>query len=241
MQYTTTYQSPLGGILLACDDHGLTGLWFDHEKYYALNLDPKHMDKETEIFKETKRWLDLYFGGANPDFFPHLHMIGTPFQISVWNILRQIPYGLTTTYGEIAAQLAKERNLPRMSAQAVGGAVGHNEISIIVPCHRVVGKNGSLTGRKPRPGRRLCHQKVKSRLQGLRGSGGRRPGMYNAFKNEKLESLKSARTFADGIQVKLPGELTYQMCREYVDDKVFYYGSSLATRQSMKNSIRLCQ
>ena len=146
MQYITRYQSPLGEILLACDEQGLTGLWFDHEKYYALNLDPKHMEKDTDIFMAARRWLDLYFGGVNPDFFPPLHMIGTPFQISVWNILRRIPYGQTTTYGEIAAQLAGERNLPRMSAQAVGGAVGHNEISIIVPCHRVVGKNGSLTG-----------------------------------------------------------------------------------------------
>lgn len=146
MQYISRYQSPLGGILLACDDQGLTGLWFDHEKYYALNLDPEHKEKDTAVFQETRRWLDVYFNGTDPDFFPPLHMIGTPFQISVWNILRTIPYGKTTTYGKIAAQLAQERNLPRMSAQAVGGAVGHNEISIIVPCHRVVGKSGSLTG-----------------------------------------------------------------------------------------------
>lgn len=146
MQYITRYQSPLGEILLACDDQGLTGLWFDHEKYYALNLDPEHMEKGTADFQDTRRWLDIYFQGTEPDSFPPLHMIGTPFQISVWNILRRIPYGKTTTYGEIAALLAQERNLPRMSAQAVGGAVGHNEISIIVPCHRVVGKNGNLTG-----------------------------------------------------------------------------------------------
>lgn len=146
MQYTNRYQSPLGEVLLACDDEGLTGLWFDHEKYYALNLDPEHVEKDTDIFKETRRWLDLYFSGVNPDFMPPLHMIGTPFQISVWNTLRQIPYGKTTTYGEIADRLAKDNGQSRMSAQAVGGAVGHNEISIIVPCHRVVGKNGSLTG-----------------------------------------------------------------------------------------------
>lgn len=146
MQYINRYQSPLGEILLACDDEGLTGLWFDKEKYYALNLDPEHVEKDTDIFKETRRWLDLYFSGVNPDFMPPLHMIGTPFQISVWNILRQIPYGKTTTYGEIAEKLAKDNGLSHMSAQAVGGAVGHNEISVIVPCHRVVGKNGSLTG-----------------------------------------------------------------------------------------------
>lgn len=146
MQYTCNYDSPLGRILLACDDEGLTGLWFDKEKYYALSLSPEHEEKDTEFFEETKRWLDTYFARKKPDFMPRLHMIGSPFQISVWNILLKIPYGDTTTYGKIAAELAKERGLTRMSAQAVGGAVGHNEISIIVPCHRVVGTNGSLTG-----------------------------------------------------------------------------------------------
>ena len=146
MQYTSTYESPLGRILLAADDEGLTGLLFDKEKYYALNLAPEHEPKETSAIKETKRWLDVYFSGKQPDFFPPIHMIGSAFQRDVWNILLAIPYGKTTTYGAIAQQLAKQRGLMRMSAQAVGGAVGHNEISIIIPCHRVVGKNGSLTG-----------------------------------------------------------------------------------------------
>lgn len=146
MQYTSTYESPLGKILLAADDEGLTGLWFDKEKYYALNLAPEHEEKETPALKETKRWLDVYFSGKEPDFLPPIHMIGTSFQRYVWNILLTIPYGKTTTYGAISQQLAKQRGLTRMSAQAVGGAVGHNEISIIVPCHRVVGENGSLTG-----------------------------------------------------------------------------------------------
>ena len=146
MQYTTTYQSPIGGILLAADDIGLTGLWFEGEKFYALSLDPEHEAKEVPVFAEVKRWLDSYFSGQNPGFMPPIHMIGSPFQLSVWEILRQIPYGKTTTYGQIARQIAKQRGLTRMSAQAVGGAVGHNEISIIVPCHRVVGTNGSLTG-----------------------------------------------------------------------------------------------
>lgn len=146
MQYTTAYQSPMGEILLACDEIGLTGLWFEGEKYYALGLDPQHEEKETPVLKEGKRWLDQYFSGREPDFLPPLHRIGTPFQRAVWEILLQIPYGKTTTYGEIAKQIAKQRGLQRMSAQAVGGAVGHNEISIIIPCHRVVGTNGSLTG-----------------------------------------------------------------------------------------------
>lgn len=146
MQYTTKYQSPLGEILLACDEMGLTGLWFENEKFYAQNLDLEHEERNTAVFEKTKCWLDIYFSGREPYFMPPIHMIGTPFQLSVWKILCKIPYGKTTTYGEIAKQIAEERGLKGMSAQAVGGAVGHNEISVIIPCHRVVGTNGSLTG-----------------------------------------------------------------------------------------------
>ena len=146
MVSTCHYDSPLGGILLAADEIGLTGLWFDGEKYFDVNLPAEHTERETPILLEAKRWLDIYFTGKEPDFTPPLHPIGSAFRQSVWEILLQIPYGKTTTYGEIARQLAEKRKLPRMSAQAVGGAVGHNEISIIIPCHRVVGTNGSLTG-----------------------------------------------------------------------------------------------
>ena len=146
MVSTCHYDSPLGGILLAADEIGLTGLWFDGEKYFADHLPSEHTERETPILVEVKRWLDIYFAGKEPDFLPPLHPIGSAFRQSVWEILLQIPYGKTTTYGEIARQLAEKRKLPRMSAQAVGGAVGHNEISIIIPCHRVVGTNGSLTG-----------------------------------------------------------------------------------------------
>ena len=146
MQYITHYQSPLGNILLAADDIGLTGLWFEGQKYYALYLDKEHMEKEIPLFKDVKHWLDIYFSGKEPDFKLPLHFTGTDFQNEVWEILYSIPYGKTMTYGEIAKQIAANRGLKRMSAQAVGGAVGHNGISIIVPCHRVVGTNGSLTG-----------------------------------------------------------------------------------------------
>ncbi len=146
MQYTTTYQSPVGDILLAADEVGLTGLWFEGEKYYALHLEKEHEEKETPVLMEARRWLDVYFSGKEPDFMPPLHMMGTPFQMEVWELLRKIPYGKTTTYGELAKQIAKQRGLSKMSAQAVGFAVGHNELSVIVPCHRVVGANGSLTG-----------------------------------------------------------------------------------------------
>ncbi len=146
MTFTQHYDSPLGGILLAADEIGLTGLWFDGEKYFADHLPSEHAARETPILVAVKRWLDIYFAGREPDFLPPLHPIGSAFRQSVWEILLQIPYGKTTTYGEIARQIAEKRKLPRMSAQAVGGAVGHNEISIIIPCHRVVGTNGSLTG-----------------------------------------------------------------------------------------------
>ena len=145
MVSTCHYDSPLGGILLAADEIGLTGLWFDGEKYFADHLPSEHTERETPILVEVKRWLDIYFAGKEPDFLPPLHAIGSAFrQISARRYGTE--YGKTTTYGEIARQLAEKRKLPRMSAQAVGGAVGHNEISIIIPCHRVVGTNGSLTG-----------------------------------------------------------------------------------------------
>ena len=146
MTYIQHYSSPLGGILLAADEIGLTGSWFDGEKYFAGNLPAEHVERQTPILAEAARWLDIYFTGKEPGFTPPLHPIGSPFRQAVWEILLQIPYGQTTTYGEIARQLAEKQGLARMSAQAVGGAVGHNKISIIIPCHRVVGTNGSLTG-----------------------------------------------------------------------------------------------
>ena len=146
MQYISHYQSPVGGILLAADEAGLTGLWFEGEKFYAEGLDPVNEEKDIPVFDDVKRWLDNYFSGQEPDFIPPLHMFGSDFRQCVWTILREIPYGETTTYGALARRIAAERGLERISAQAVGGAVGHNEISIIVPCHRVVGSNGSLTG-----------------------------------------------------------------------------------------------
>ena len=146
MTFIQHYDSPLGGILLAADAVGLTGLWFDGQKYFARGLSSEREERELPVLLEAKRWLDIYFTGKEPEFLPPLHPNGSAFRRSVWEILLQIPYGKTMTYGEIACKLAEKQKLPRMSAQAVGGAVGHNEISIIIPCHRVVGTNGSLTG-----------------------------------------------------------------------------------------------
>lgn len=146
MQYTSQYATPLGPILLTADDTGLTGLWFEGQKYYALRLDRERQEKALPIFQDAKRWLDVYFSGREPDFTPSLHLTGTPFQNAVWEILLSIPYGETVTYGEVAKRLAEKKGLAHMSAQAVGGAVGRNKLSIIIPCHRVVGADGSLTG-----------------------------------------------------------------------------------------------
>ena len=139
------YDSPLGRLWLSADDIGVTGVWFEEEKDAACFRAPDTA-RETPILAETKRWLDVYFRGEAPDFMPPLHPTGSAFRQKVWRILRRIPYGTTRTYGDIAAEIAREEGAGKMSAQAVGGAVGHNEISILIPCHRVVGKSGSLTG-----------------------------------------------------------------------------------------------
>lgn len=144
MQYTAEYLSPLGEILLAADDTGLTGLWFSDGKYFAEGLGD-HTEKAAPALDLARRWLDCYFRGKDPGFMPPLHLIGSPFQTAVWELLLKIPYGEVTTYGAIAKEIAA-RHGGKMSAQAVGGAVGHNKISIIIPCHRVVGTNFSLTG-----------------------------------------------------------------------------------------------
>ncbi len=146
MQYTTKYQSPLGEILLAADNQGLIGLWFVNQKYFADNLDLSHLEQETKVLKDAKRWLDIYFSGRVPNFQLPLHFTGTAFQNEVWKQLLEIPYSSTATYQEISDTIAKKLGKKSMSAQAVGGAVGKNKISIIVPCHRVVGTNGNLTG-----------------------------------------------------------------------------------------------
>ena len=146
MVYTCTYPSPLGNILLAADEVGLTGLWFEGQKYFGNTLPKETVSQEIPVLIRAKKWLDVYFSGKEPDFTPALHPAGSTFRQAVWQILLQIPYGQTMTYGEIAKKMTQMHDAPHMSAQAVGSAVGHNEVSIIIPCHRVVGVNGSLTG-----------------------------------------------------------------------------------------------
>ena len=147
--YKTNYKSPLGFITICCDENeNIVGLWFEGQKHFADNIDGNIVENNNlKIFYTTKQWLDKYFKGKHPDIkeIP-IKFIGNEFKKSVWKILCKIPYGKTITYGDIAKQMANQKGITKMSAQAVGGAVGHNPISIIVPCHRVVGKNGQLTG-----------------------------------------------------------------------------------------------
>lgn len=144
--YMYHYDSPLGEIILASDGEALSGLWFRGQKYFGSTLGEAPVQRTLPAFDRTKEWLDIYFSGTAPDFTPPLSLRTTPFRRAVWEILLKIPFGQTMTYGEIAEKTAEQMNRPHMSAQAVGGAVGHNPISLIIPCHRVIGANGSLTG-----------------------------------------------------------------------------------------------
>ena len=148
MIYTAHYKSPVGDILLASKNNKLIGLWLEGQKYYLAGIKDTIVNNENDkILSKTKKWLDQYFKGEKPliEELP-LNPEGSDFRKAVWKILCEIPYGKVITYNDIAKKIAKERNVSRMSAQAVGGAVAHNPISIIIPCHRVVGTNGSLTG-----------------------------------------------------------------------------------------------
>lgn len=143
--YTTDYSSPLGPMFLACTDEALTGVWFYGARHLQIPADARK-DHAHPILIETSHWLDQYFQGNPPAQTPPLSFSSTPFRESVWEILRTIPYGKTRTYGDIAQQLARQQGISRMSAQAVGGAVGHNPICILIPCHRVIGSDHSLVG-----------------------------------------------------------------------------------------------
>lgn len=151
MDYVQHYASPLGGITLSSDGEVLTGLWFDGQKHFGSTLSAGFQETDLPVFDLARQWLDIYFSGREPDFTPPLHLIGSPFRKAVWDVLRTIPYGCTVTYGEIAARLSTGSATDsgpsyRTLARAVGSAVGHNPVSLIIPCHRVVGAGGRLTG-----------------------------------------------------------------------------------------------
>lgn len=146
MIYTNQYPSPLGAITIACDEEAIIGLWFNGQKYFGYTLLGEIETKSQPLLEDASRWLDVYFSGREPDFLPPLRYGSTRFRKLVCDIMLTIPYGKTMTYGEIAAIAAQKMGIPKMSAQAVGGAVGHNPISLMIPCHRVIGANGDLTG-----------------------------------------------------------------------------------------------
>ena len=133
------YESPLGLITMAGEGDALVGLWLERQKHFASTLGPDAVEGWLPVFGETSRWLDIYFSGAEPGFMPRLDLRGTPFRQVVWKDLLAIPYGETVSYGELARRVGT-------SPRAIGGAVGHNPVSIIVPCHRVIGADACLTG-----------------------------------------------------------------------------------------------
>ena len=147
MNYKCTYISPLVEYTLFGDEERLLGLWLKGQKYFGENYNVENALTDSHCFREAINWLDRYFAGEKPDIFElSLAPSGSSFRQEVWEILKQIPYGQTTSYAEISAQIAQRKKIDKMASQAVGNAVGHNPISIIIPCHRVVGKDGSLRG-----------------------------------------------------------------------------------------------
>ena len=146
MNYVHHYQSPLGRITIVSDGAALIGLWFDDQRFFDASRPQNHLEKKLPVFEQADRWLDLYFSGHDPGFTPPLALHTTEFRQAVCRIMLTIPYGRTMTYGSIAEIVARQRGIPRMSAQAVGGAVGHNPVSLIIPCHRVIGAGGALVG-----------------------------------------------------------------------------------------------
>jgi methylated-DNA-[protein]-cysteine S-methyltransferase len=146
MEYIHKIKSPVGILTVSSDGQNISGLWIEGQKYFAKTLEKDVCEKNLPVFENVQKWLAVYFSGREPDFIPPLMPKGSPFQKTVWNNLCKIPYGQTTTYGELAKQIELENSGKRTSARAIGSAVGHNPISILIPCHRVIGKNGDLTG-----------------------------------------------------------------------------------------------
>ena len=146
MFFTASYPSLLGHLTLVSDGDSLVGLWFNAQRHLNHALLDKSKEQNVPVFEEIKKWLDIYFQGKDPGPLPPVRFYGTEFRKAVWALLTKIPYGQTITYKDLALQIARLNGCARMSAQAIGGAVGHNPIGIIVPCHRVIGSDGSLTG-----------------------------------------------------------------------------------------------
>ncbi|MBO4738609.1 MAG: methylated-DNA--[protein]-cysteine S-methyltransferase [Bacteroidales bacterium] len=145
-KYIYQYNSPLGNITMGADGENLVGLWFDNQQYFASTMASNTQKKDLPVFQMACMWLDMYFSGQAPDFVPPVKITASPFRHLVWNILQSISFGTVLTYKDIAEKIARQTGRQHMSAQAVGGSIAHNPVSIIIPCHRVIGSNGNLIG-----------------------------------------------------------------------------------------------
>ncbi|MCR5566542.1 MAG: GNAT family N-acetyltransferase [Clostridiales bacterium] len=188
MNCTHHYASPLGGITMASDGRALTGLWFDGQKHFAETLPAGHVERSLPVFDGADRWLDLYFSGRDPGFTPVLAPEGSPFRKAVWKILLTVPFGETVTYRQIAERIAKETGTGRMSAQAVGTAVSHNPISLIIPCHRVVPSGGGPGGYAGGTDRKIRLLRLEQAVKGTI------PAMYETLEGEHIRLRKAKET-----------------------------------------------
>ena len=146
MDYMHNYMSPLGEISVASDGESLIGLWFNSQKYFGSTISEPFRYEMVDVFKDTFRWLDLYFSGKQPNFLPKIFLRCSEYRIEVFNELLRIPFGKTVTYSDISHALVERKIMLKASPRAVANAIGHNPISVIIPCHRVIGKNGNMTG-----------------------------------------------------------------------------------------------
>ena len=193
MNYIYHYPSPVGLLTICSNENALTALNFEESRYSeAYPLSDSNILPKPVI--DAIRWLNIYFSGKIPDFIPETQLTGSPFRLEVWNIIREIPYGQTTTYGEIARKIAQKRNIPRMSAQAVGGAVGHNPIGIIIPCHRVIGADNSLTGFSGGLNKKITLLKIEHILEKLKKE---LDELIIVKRKEVAQKLKEARSYGD--------------------------------------------
>ncbi len=159
MYFSTDYDSPVGKMLIVSDGEAICGAWFYGQRHFP-SFDNLIIEDDLPIFKKVRRWFDDYFSRRNPQITFKVKPSGSDFRVKVWKILSEIPYGKTVTYGEIASGIS-----PSMSAQAVGGAVGHNPIAILIPCHRVLGANGELTGYAGGIDKKIALLKIEDNLK----------------------------------------------------------------------------
>jgi methylated-DNA-[protein]-cysteine S-methyltransferase len=182
VEYICKIESPVGILTVSSDGQNVSGLWIEGQKYFAKTLEEDITEQDLPVFRDVRKWIDIYFSGREPDFMPPLMPRGSPFQKMIWNELCRIPYGQTTSYGKLAKQFELENKGNHTSARAVGGAVSRNPVSILIPCHRVLGGNGNLTGYAGGIDIKIKLLQFESRPPGWSP---RSPDTANGVKNEK--------------------------------------------------------